>query len=286
MPFPEFDSFRAELQALRDALDRLRHRTLRNESLRERFRTLFRSWVSNVQPTLSSHVQNSKDLLKLSAEVEKLAQLTTKNKSVAEYRKRLRRAIELASVLILALPISPVPPTQRQELFLVDIPDLPISMVPDPLIGRQTKMRQFLHKHPFDRSVFIMIRYRNRNNHLIGSIKAAVAGCAIDGRPFYPVLARDHNLTDDLYNPIACLLCCSLGIAVFDKGEPAETYNPNVAYELGMMHLLNRNCLLLKHDTLRSLQTDILMKLYQPYSGPASAGKLVKTWQPLLPAMS
>jgi len=73
-----------------------------------------------------------------------------------------------------------------------------------------------------------------------------------------------------------------LGIAVFDHEEAGEIYNPNVAYELGMMHLLGRRCLLLKHESLDSLQTDILMKLYKPFSGPANAAALVAAWEHLI----
>ncbi len=125
-----------------------------------------------------------------------------------------------------------------------------------------------------------MIRYRG-NKQVIAAIKHAVAGVTVEGRPFFPVLASEHKLTDDLYNPIACLLCCSLGIAVFSREKPTEKHNPNVAYELGMMHLLNRRCLILKHQTLTYLQTDILMKLYEPYTGPASAANVITQWEDL-----
>jgi hypothetical protein len=285
VPVTEFDSFRDELSALLGALDQLRLKTLRDETLRERFRTLFRSWTSNVQPTIRDHVSNKRELLKLNAELEKIAQLTSKNKRVAEYRTRLRKARELANLLVLSVPSpqSLAPPTQHQGLFLPEIPDLRIAMVPDQLIGCRSKMKDFLQQHPFDRSVFIMIRYRG-NAKLISAVKTAVTSCEINHKPFFPVLARDHKLTNDLYNPIACLLCCSLGIAIFDKEKAGETYNPNVAYELGMMHLLNRTCLLLKHQSLKNLQTDILMKLYENYSGPQSAAKLVQAWEPLTPA--
>ncbi len=282
MPIPEFESFRTELAALARALDQAQGKTLRDQAFRERFRTLFRSWTYSVQPTLRGHVKNTRELFKLAAEIEKVAQLTSKNKPVAEYKKRLRRAVELSNALVLFLPAPPLAPsTPRQELFLPEIPDLPMAMVPERFIGCRTKLKEFLRRHPFDRSVFIMARYRGRNKPLIAAIKRAVAGVAIEGRPFFPVLASDHNLTDDLYNPIACLICCFSGIAVFDQEEARETYNPNVAYELGMMHLLNRKCLILKHRTLASLQTDILMKLYKPYAGPVSAAKLVKEWEPL-----
>jgi hypothetical protein len=282
--FQEFDSFRAELSALLTAIDGVASKTLRDDALRERFRTLFRSWSSNVLPSIRSHVRNTRELYKLSGELERLAQLPSKYKPTSDYRRRLRNSIQLADGLVISLPLPSEAAPQRQELFLPELPDLPMAMVPDRLIGRQTKIKEFLQKHPFDRSVFVMIRYRKRNRTLIERIKSAIAACEIDGRPFFPIVASEHSLTDDLYNPIACLLCCSLGVAVFDRSEPGEVYNPNVAYELGMMHLLNRSCLLLKHDSLGSLQTDILMKLYEHYSGPVGAGKLIRAWRSLTPS--
>ncbi len=252
MPFPEFDSLRTELPALATALEQLQGKTLRDQALRERFRSLLRSWTYTVQPTLRGHVQNTREFFKLAAELEKVAQLTSK------------------------IP----PPSPRHELFLPEIPDLPLSMVPERLIGCRSKMQQFLHMHPFDHSVFIMIRYAG-NKKVITAIKHAIADVTIEGRPFFPVLASEHKLTDDLYNPIACLLCCSLGISVFSREKAHEKHNPNVAYELGMMHLLNRRCLILKHGTLASLQTDILMRLYETYTGPASAANVVTQWDEL-----
>jgi hypothetical protein len=118
-----------------------------------------------------------------------------------------------------------------------------------------------------------MIRYRKRNEALLTSIKEA-----LHRRQLYGVIASEHKLTDDLYNPVACLLCCSRGIAVFDKGELGQIHNPNVAYELGMLHLLNRPCLILKHRQLKSLQSDILMKLYMPYSTAKEAGRIIEDW--------
>src|SRR5439155_11678939 len=152
------------------------------------------------------------------------------------------------------------------ELFLRGIPDVPVALVPNAILGCRSRIDAFLHDHPFDRSVFIMIRYRPRNKALIKSIKRA-----LHSQQLYGVVASEHKLTDDLYNPVACLLCCARGIAVFDQSEVGQNHNPNVAYELGMLHLLNRPCLILKHRQLKSLQSDILMKLYVPYSTPREA---------------
>ena len=75
-----------------------------------------------------------------------------------------------------------------------------------------------------------MIRYRAGNAQLITDIKSSLSAQGLKA-----IVARDHQITDDLYNPIACLLCCSRGIAVFDRPEASAQFNPNVAYELGMM---------------------------------------------------
>jgi hypothetical protein len=134
-------------------------------------------------------------------------------------------------------------------------------------------MEAFLRHNPFDRSVFIMIRYRHRNRDLIAHIKKRLENLNYKG-----IIASDHNITDDLYNPIACLLCCSKGLAIFDEPEAEQVFNPNVAYELGMMHLLGRACRILKHSSLTVLHTDILMKLYLAYSTIEEVDQHLTSW--------
>jgi hypothetical protein len=273
----EFDSFRTELRYLNDAVAAVPTKTLRDEQLRERLRTLSRVWLSAVKPAVVGHLRNTREFFKLSGELEKIAKLTSKYKPVAEYRRRLRTAENLASAVVLHLPVdsAPIVSTKSTELFLPSIPDLPTALVPSALIGSRSQMESFVNAHPFDKSVFLMIRYRKRNALLIKSIKASLRD-----RGLFAVLASDHQLTDDLYNAIACLLCCSKGLAIFDRAESSEIFNPNVAYELGMFHLLNRRCLILKHRGLKTLHTDILMKFYVPFAGPKNAAKCVAEWQP------
>jgi hypothetical protein len=245
--------------------------------LLERFRTLVRTWVSIVRPRIEPLLRSKRDFSKLGAELEALARLTSKYKPVAEYRKRLNTSIKLANDLVLYLPPTQEqrvsPHAARDNLFLPGIPDLPVYLVPNPLLGWKGKIEAFVDKYPFDRSVFIMIRYRERNNNLLKEIKSVLSDQGMNG-----ILASEHNLTDDLYNPIACLLSCSKGIAVFDKADVGQKFNPNVAYELGMLHLLGRSCLILKHHSLKTLHTDILMKLYHEYKIAKAVGVEVRNW--------
>jgi len=239
--------------------------------LRERFRTLFRTWETSVRPLLAPLLKDKRDFLKLGAELENLAKLTSKIKPVADYRKRLNRSISLANSLVLYLPIKGFEKrlARKDELFVPSIPDLPIGMVPSPIIGWKSIINNF----PFDKSVFIMIKYRIKNDNLIKGIKKELSDNDLNG-----IVAADHKVTDDLYNPIACLLCCSRGIAVFDEPEESQTHNPNVAYELGMLHLLGRETLILKHNSLDALHTDILMKLYSSYGDINEALGKVRGW--------
>ena len=277
MPAETFESFKAELSTLRGIVSAGRNKTIRDELLLDRFRTLFRTWASIVRPTIEPLLQTKRDFLKLGAELEVLARLTSKYKPVAEYRKRLNTSIRLANDLVLYLPPTPEqrPSSHpgRDNLFLPTIPDLPVYLVPNPLLGWKSKIEAFVKEYPFDRSVFMMIRYRERNKSLLKEIKSVLSKQGMNG-----ILASEHNLTDDLYNPIACLLSCSKGIAVFDEAEVGQEFNPNVAYELGMLHLLGRGCLILKHQSLKTLHTDILMKLYREYGTAEAAGTEVRNW--------
>jgi len=79
-------------------------------------------------------------------------------------------------------------------------------------------------------------------------------------------------------NPIACLLCCSYGVAIFDRAQLTQAHNPNVVYELGMMQLLKRPCVILKHAKLRKMPTDLLSMLYEGYSSRQEAADKLGAW--------
>jgi hypothetical protein len=277
MSVSDFDAFKIELMAIKTAISGFTQKTIRDEALISRIQALFRTWVSVIRPTIEPIFQNKKQLLKLHAEIEALAKLTAKYKPTIEYRKHLNRSIMFANNIIPYLPLPKLDEDKQartaEQLFIRGIPDLSVKLVPNSLFGWKNRLESFVNKHPFDKSVFIMIRYRKRNEKVVKIIKNTLKKYNL-----YGVLASEQKLTDDLYNPVACLLCCSKGIVVFDKAEVAQAFNPNVAYELGMLHLLGRDCLILKHDTLEVLHSDILMKLYQGYKTIRQIEEHVKNW--------
>lgn len=158
MDAPAFDPFRSEVRALSNSVATLEHKTVRDLELRERFRTLFRIWITNVEPGLRNYLSNRRDLVKLTADVERLVQLASKNKPASDYRKRLRQAIRLANGLVIHLPPSDdtkqSPIASQHELFIPTIPDLPLSLVPNSIVGWRSKLETFLREGR-SRSLFI-----------------------------------------------------------------------------------------------------------------------------------
>jgi guanylate kinase len=149
-----------------------------------------------------------------------------------------------------------------------------------PLFGHKEEIVKMLEKYPYEKNVFIMMRYRPYNNHLFTHIEQIV-----NSKGFNCVRADipDWNITHDVYNPIAVLYACKYGIALFDKPEDEKDmqnqYNPNVAYELGMMQLQKKKCLIFKHSSLVQVPFfDILKDLYSEYTYPADMNVHIENW--------
>ncbi len=134
-------------------------------------------------------------------------------------------------------------------------------------------MHKFLLENNYDHNVFIMVAYRPRLANLIRTVANGLTELGLN-----PIVARDHQLTDDLYNPIACLLCCRYGVAIFDRAEAGQVHNSNIVYELAMMQTLKRPCVILKHSSVKSMPSDFLHKLYESYEEPANAMKRITDW--------
>lgn len=131
-----------------------------------------------------------------------------------------------------------------------------------------------LRTSPFGRNIFMMMKFRKSNAALSDEIRHVVNSAG-----FQFVRADDPgwNLTNDVYNPIAVLYCCKFGIALFDEPEESNPISPNVAYELGAMDCLRRQCLILKHEAVE-MPFDLLARIYKGYRSDIAALNLVRTW--------
>lgn len=144
-----------------------------------------------------------------------------------------------------------------------------------PLVGFQEDIAKQLEDFPFEKNVFMMMRFRDENKDLSDFIietldKAGLRGVRAD--------QEDWNITNNVYNPIAVLYCCKYGIALFDEAEENQAYNPNVVYELGIMHSLRRACLILLNDSLPRPPFDLIKDLYMPYKGDLAVRTNIQRW--------
>jgi hypothetical protein len=124
-------------------------------------------------------------------------------------------------------------------------------------------LREFRLDHPDPKKVaFIMMRFGRTRAHeeIVEGIKQALAPHGI-----HAVRADDKDWHSDLYyNVVTCLYGCGFGIAVFERIE-SDDFNPNVALEVGYIMALGKPVCLLKDQTLTSLHTDLVGKLYKTF---------------------
>lgn len=157
---------------------------------------------------------------------------------------------------------------------LITVPGSSFPLI-KPLVGFRSDIERQIAKFPFGKNVFLMMRFRAVNKALSDFIIETLKSASLKG-----IRADDPawNITNDVYNPIAVLYCCKYGIALFDEAEEGQAYNPNVIYELAMMHCLTRECLILRNDALPELPFDLIKNLYMPYKGELAVRTNVQRW--------
>jgi len=113
-----------------------------------------------------------------------------------------------------------------------------------------------------DKVAFLMMRFGKTKAHesIVAGIRAA-----LDPQGIAVLRADDKQYHDDLFpNVLTYIYGCRFGIAVFERIE-TEEFNPNVALEVGYMFALRKEVCLLKDRTLKTLQTDLVGKLYKEF---------------------
>ena len=112
------------------------------------------------------------------------------------------------------------------------------------------------------KTAFIIMQFGNTKPHkaIVACIKDTLKNHSITA-----LRADDKEYMDDLFPNIKTYMhACDFGVAVYDR-ITEDDFNPNVSLEVGYMLGMGKNVLLLKDNTLKSLQTDLTGKLYKPF---------------------
>lgn len=122
---------------------------------------------------------------------------------------------------------------------------------------------RFSKDHPDPtRLAFIMMQFGKTRIHqeITQCIRDTLTGYGRTG-----LRADDKDYHEDLFPNVQTYIHgCAFGIAVFERLEGDE-FNPNVALEVGYMRALRKPLCLVKDSTLKTLQTDLVGKLYKTF---------------------
>lgn len=141
----------------------------------------------------------------------------------------------------------------------------------DPLYIHDS-LRRFREDYPDPATVaFILMQFRDTKAHeeIVQAIKDGLAVHGITG-----VRADYKEYHEDLFpNVVTYMHGCGMGIVVFEQIE-AQSFNPNVALELGYMYAMRKPLCLLKDKDLTALHSDLVGKLYREFDSYDPAGTI------------
>ena len=124
-------------------------------------------------------------------------------------------------------------------------------------------LQKFRNDFPVTKkTAFIIMKFNDTKLHkeIVTCIKDV-----LDKNKITALRADDKQYMDDLFPNVKVYMHgCNFGIAVFDR-ITEEDLNPNVSLEVGYMLGMGKSVLLLKDKNLKSLQTDLMGKLYKEF---------------------
>jgi hypothetical protein len=126
----------------------------------------------------------------------------------------------------------------------------------------QSPLKRLFGKSPFDRNVFVMMRFRNtaESSALRETIRTSLHDAGLVAH-----FADELSLADELWDNVCTYMCgCRFGVAVVEEIEE-RSFNPNVAIEIGFMQALQRKVLVLKDRRVPMLPTDLAGRLYREF---------------------
>lgn len=148
----------------------------------------------------------------------------------------------------------------KDEVELNSIFSPTYSLIPDDIRTSTDRFFKDLNKN--ETTAFLMMKFEDSGiqTNIVEVIKTIFLKYNIK-----VLRADDKWYSDDLFTNIKTYMhCCSFGIGLFERVK-SDYFNPNVSLEIGYMLAMNKPVLLLKDDTLKSLHSDLVTKLYYTF---------------------
>lgn len=118
-------------------------------------------------------------------------------------------------------------------------------------------------------AIFVIMPFREELNKVYEIIKDIFAS-----KGYSAIRADEKEFANDLWENVRVYLeCCNVAVAVFDKNDQ-DSYNPNVAIEVGYMLSKGNKVCLLKDKKLPKLPSDLISKMYKEYDSDDVEGTL------------
>ncbi len=152
----------------------------------------------------------------------------------------------------------------------IAVPFIEREMQPPTQIQESIQRFKVEYTNP-DKVAFIMMQFQPTPAHdgITEAIKASLGEHGIVG-----VRADEKQYHDDLFPNVQTYLHgCGFGIAVFERIEE-EAHNPNVALEVGYLLAMGKPVCLLKDRNLKTLQADLVGRLYRQFDSYDPAGTI------------
>lgn len=152
-----------------------------------------------------------------------------------------------------------------------------------PIVGYKSRLCKQLEKYPFDKNIFLMMKFRDKekekyvNTDLYQAIQKTVEDYG------YNCVRADQEewtglVQNSIFNPLAVAYCCKYGIALFDQPEEKSNYNPNVIYELGMMQTQGKECIVLRDAMVEEIPFDLVKEIHYIYQNKEDITKHLEIW--------
>lgn len=171
------------------------------------------------------------------------------------------RSVELMDDMSL-MALSAEAMTDSPVIGRVSHPVLPPWLAPPDILPA---LHEFLDEYPFDTNVFGMTRFPDEQDEappdpVAQGLQEAADACAAHGLQLH--LASHRNIVDDLWSNVAAhMWACRYGIGFFEDRR-GRGVNYNLSIEVGGMLTTGRRVALLKDDSIDSMPTDLVGKIY------------------------